>query len=365
VAKAVIKIDRGGVKPVLATPRTWIAVESLAGRTTMFSLNEPLERDDLDLIDIPGNSLLLMALLPTRPVATGETWEQSDDVLSALLGLDAVSRSEVESLLEKVDQAAATVAMAGTLHAAVDGVATDIELKARYRVDLASRTITRFDLALKEDRSIGHVGPGLDVTARLSLRVKRLTVADDRRLAQLTDERVPDEGDARFKLVFEAPSGAYRLQYARNWFVVTEEPKLTVLRQVDRGELVAQCNISTLAPKSPERATRLKEFQKDIRYSLGKRFGQFIKSTEWRDSSGNRIYRVAVRGQVDQLPIQWRYYLLASRDGRRLAVSFTIEDDLAARLGDADQELVEGLAWLASPKEDTKRTAGRKAEPAR
>jgi len=364
-AEAVIKIDRGGVKPVLAPPLRWIAVESRAGQTTMYSLNEPLERDDLDLIDVPGNSLLIGALLPNRPVAIGEAWRHSDAVLSALLGLDAVSRSDVKSLLKRVEQGEATVAMAGTLHAAVDGVATDIELKARYLVDLERHTISQFDLAIKEHRAIGHVGPGLNVTARLSLRAKRLTASDDRRLARLTSDQVASAGGERAKLVYHDPSGTYRLRYARNWFVVTEEPKLTVLRLVDRGELVAQCNISTLAPKSPERATQLDTFQHDIRYSLGKRFGQFVKSTEWRDASGGRIYRVAVRGEVDQLPMQWRYYLLASRDGRRLAVSVTVEDALVARLGRADQALVKGLVWLASKHKDTKRTAQRVAEPTR
>ena len=38
-------------------------------------------------------------------------------------------------------------------------------------------------------------------------------------------------------------SGRFHFDYATSWFITNEEKNVIVLRYVDRGELVAQCNI--------------------------------------------------------------------------------------------------------------------------
>ncbi len=67
---------------------------------------------------------------------------------------------------------------------------------------------------------------------------------------------------------------------------------------------------------------------------------------QWADAAGNRVFRVVAQGEVKELPIQWRYYLIASKSGRRLALSFTLEGPLAERLGDADRRLVAAVELL-------------------
>ena len=101
--------------------------------------------------------------------------------------------------------------------------------------------------------------------------------------------------------------------------IVTEdEPKLTVLRLVDRGELVAQCNISPL-PKL-EKPIPLAEFQRDVERSLGKNFGKFVAAGQTINETGYAVFRVVVHGEVGGLPIEWIYYLVQDRTGKRVSL---------------------------------------------
>ena len=48
-----------------------------------------------------------------------------------------------------------------------------------------------------------------------------------------------------------------------------------VLRFVDSGDLLAQCNISDLTPLPTGKQVGLEAFQQDVRRAIGERFEQF------------------------------------------------------------------------------------------
>jgi hypothetical protein len=223
-------------------------------------------------------------------------------------------------------------------------VATELELKGVYRFDRRRRRITAVELAIKEKRAIGHVGPGLDVVAKLKLRITPRDATPGTDPERLAESALPEDTAPALGLLYESQRGHFRLTYDRRWYVTADAPTLVVFRLIDRGDLIAQCRVSPLTGKSPDRQISLEKFQKDVRYSLGEHFGQFVQATQWRDSKGSHIYRVRVRGEVKKLPVEWRYYLVAHASGRRVAMAFTVEQSLTKRFGDADQRLVETLA---------------------
>src|SRR6185369_6838169 len=98
-AQAVIKVDKGGEKPSLRPKRRSIGVNIAKTQTTLFSTTGTLTREEVDLLDVPCSSLVIDELLPAEPVATGATWKHSDQVLGTLLGLEAVSFSDAQSVL--------------------------------------------------------------------------------------------------------------------------------------------------------------------------------------------------------------------------------------------------------------------------
>ena len=142
----------------------------------------------------------------------------------------------------------------------------------------------------------------------------------------------------------------WRFTYDRRWHVTTDRAELAVLRLLVRGELLAQCNASPLEKRPPEKLITLAQFQQDVKQALGESFGEFVRASEDVNESEYRVYRVVARGAVDELPIQWHYYMVADREGRQVAFAFTIEQALLTQFGKADEALIDTLRFTP-PKE--------------
>ncbi len=112
---------------------------------------------------------------------------------------------------------------------------------------------------------------------------------------------------------------------------------------IDRGDLIAQCNVSPLADRSAEKPLSLAQYRHDVEHALGERFDRILTVAEWTDDHGQLVYRVVAHGEVEKLPIEWRYYLIAHPSGSRTAIVFTVEAPLAERFDDADRQLVDTL----------------------
>lgn len=267
--RAVIKVDKGGEKPTLDANRRLIAVDKTDKSAPLLYCPEtPLGREELDLIDLPGNSLLVDRLLPPEPVAFGETWKLDSQTLSDLLVLDAVGWSDVTAVLGEVKQGVAEIAAAGSIQGAVGGVATEIELKAKYRFDLQLERVTYLALLIKEKRAVGHVGPGLDTVAKVLISI--MPIGSSAHLTDAALAKVPRKtGPGLAELNYSAASGQYQFQHDRRWYLTSDDAKLTIFRLLDRGELVAQCNVSLL-PGEKKTPVTLAEFQHDVERSLGK-----------------------------------------------------------------------------------------------
>jgi hypothetical protein len=342
---AVIKIDKGTTKARLRDDRRLVALATGERQMTLFSPSGPLTQEELDLITIPACSLLVEQLLPNQPVAPGDKWQHDDDLLAALLNLDAIGHSEVSTTFKEVTTTGAQLELAGTVHGAIDGVATEIELKGRYKFDLQQNRVTWFALLVKEKRAIGHVAPGVDVTARLQMKIapgSTCPALADEVLADLSLTPQPEQ----MLLEYTSPEGQFQFLHDRAWHVVSEAGKTAALRLVDRGELVAQCNVSAL-PAGPEgKRFTLAKFQEDVQQSLGNHFKQFISAAESENSAGHNTCRVVASGEVETLPIQWNYYLVADARGQQVVLAFTMETDLVERFGASDASMLATLRFI-------------------
>ena len=114
-------------------------------------------------------------------------------------------------------------------------------------------------------------------------------------------------------------------------------------------------DLAAAAAVAAGRQTSLEQFEKDIRYSLGERFGELASSRQWVNTHGHYCYEVVVRGKVEELPIEWHYYLVAPASGHRASAAVTIEGPKVKRLGRADRDLIENLQLLGveNPPADT------------
>ncbi len=353
-AQAAIQVDKNADSPKLRDDQRWISVRSTKRGLAISAPHGPLSRDELEMIDLPGNSLVLDRLLPEGAVRIGDIWPITAEPMPALLGLEAVSRSDVKAELAEVQDDLARIKLAGTVQGAVGGVATEMRLDGQADFDLVHRRLKTVHLIIREKRSLGFVSPGLDVKAQIAIEIAPLVGSDQLADAAVKEaiEATKEQGASPQPLLLES-AGHFQLFCDRRWHATRDDAELVVLRYVDRGELVAQGNISPLPNLPAGQNVTLEQFQDEVKQSLGKHFGQFESVAEGKTSTGLRLLKVFVVGTVSELPIEWRYYLVLDPHGRRAALAFTLEGKLIERFADAEAPLVDSVTLTAAPESHT------------
>jgi hypothetical protein len=347
-AAATIGADNDSVRHTLGDQRMTIGVLIEPPHVSLYSPAGPLTRDELELVDLLGNSLVLDRLLPEKAVAVGESWKHSPDLVAVLLGLDAVAKTDLQSTLVSVAQKAARMEISGHVEGVIEGVSTSLDVKAKYRFQLDTGRITWFGILVKEDRSIGHVGFGLEITARLQMTIAPGVAAPKLSDAALKDVALKPTPEL-LQLAYESPTGGWRLLHDRRWFLLKDQKELAVLRLLDEGEPLALCNIAPLPNAVPGKTVPLEEFQEDVRKALGKNLKSLVEAGQSPSGSGYQISHIVAEGAAEDVPLRWFYYLVADRSGRQVVFIFTIESRLLPRFKGADEALL-GAVRLVAPK---------------
>jgi hypothetical protein len=286
----------------------------------------------------------------------GSQWPLADATVARLLGLEAISEQDIACAFDSVKDNVAIVSLAGKVTGAVGGVSSDIELKGKLNFDLKQRAVTWLTLAYKENRAIGHAQPGFEVLTTL-----RMVVAPIQPVAELSDKALAglllkaDGGQTLIELTSEA--GGFQLTHDRRWRVILERSDITVMRLVDRGDLIAQCNITPRPALAKDQQLSMEGFQDDVKRVLGNNFEEIVEATEETGDNDLRVLRVVVAGKVGDLPIQWAYYHLSDDNGRRASLVFTMESSLIERYAHIDRELLANFRFLAE-KQPTQATDG-------
>ena len=343
-ASATLKVADKVTKPQLRDDRRLIAITAGKDSVNISSPRGPLSREELDLIDIPGNTLVLDELLPSEAIPKGHKWKPSADALARMLGLEAVGHTEIDCQLVEVKDGVAEITIEGTLGGAINGVASDMDIKGKLKLDIDRHAPTSLILAIKEQRGISNVTPGLDVVAKLKLTMT--PVLESKLLASdlLQDAKLPQSDEAP-PLEYRSDAKGYRFLYDRRWHITRDEPDLVVMRLMDRGDLIAQCNVAP-SSKLIDKPVELEKFQADVQSGLGKMFGRFEKASERGSDSGLRILQAVAVGKAEDLPIQWRYYLVHDHQGRTLSIVYTLEAPLVEQFKDQDKPILESVEFL-------------------
>ncbi|MEK6249417.1 MAG: hypothetical protein N2C12_14645, partial [Planctomycetales bacterium] len=300
-------------------------------------------RQELDLVQLPGDRHAAGLLLPTVPVSIGSKWNLDPAALAMLLGLDEVGDSDVTSTLVSVEGRYAKVEMEGTVHGATEGVAAEIAMRVRYFFDLRRGRLATLQLVTRETREIGSVTPGVEATARL-----KMTVTSRTQPSPLTGHAVEMAAGSGL-LSYSSADLGISFQHDRRWHITAKDKTAVVMRRIDRGELVAQCNVSSLPKQKDRMDISLTDFKEKIRNNLGDEFGRFIGAEQSTSGLGDRVFRVEISGTVSQLPIRWIYYHFLDEHGRRIALVFTMEESLLERFGPAAGQIVDSLDFIDDP----------------
>jgi hypothetical protein len=353
-AEVNIKTDKTSEHKTLPEEHQVIAAELSDAGLALRSLAAPLTRDEYNLVKMEGNTLALDRLLPGRELREGEGWDHDATAVGAFLGMDHVAVCEVRSVVTGEDQRQVQIRMAGTVHGAVDGAATEMELRAAYLYHLDRGRITKMNLAIKERRKPGDVSPGLDVVAKLAVIVAPVPAADLPAFSADAIKQVTSMSRAELRqLVVDAPPRGYRFLHDLGWFVTAEHRELMSLKLLDEGDSLAHCNVTTAPPRPADKPLALPEFEREVCKSLGDKVGKVAAATEWKTPAGHRCLAVFVDGTIksadglgDDVAVQWRYYNLSAPGMAQATISVTVEQAVLERFADADRPLVDSLELM-------------------
>ena len=275
-------------------------------------------------------------------------------MLPLLTGVEAAEKSTLTCKLESADKARAKVSLGGEITGVILGAPAHVKLSGSYAYDFLQQAISQIEVTQTEKRSMGAVAPGLDVTAKIA--VNRTVVEKPRKLTDKLVAAVPVEAnDANRLLMFEAPAWNVRFFHDRVWHMFHQNTEVAILRMLDAGRPIAQCNIKKLPDASPGEHVPEEQFRSDVQKTLGQNFQEFIQSEKIKVRDELFVYRVIAVGTVDRrnekgeavvAPMQWIYYLVANADGRQLAFVFTVDPTLAEDLKNRDLSIVGGLEFL-------------------
>ena len=325
-----------------------------AGLLPLISAQGPLTRDELDLIDIPGNSAQWWRLLPKQPVKLGDAWFLGRAAAKALLRLEAISKWAVRCKLQAVAGQMLTVTIAGTVEGASGGAASQIRIDGSFQVDLTLQQVAELKLRIWEDRQMGHAQPGFKIEAQIHAAANPLV---DSAPAAAVVTKTPSSDlnplqDDLLLLSFQASQGGFQLLHDRRWRVLADTPEVSILRCVQRGQLVAQANISRLADRGNKPVWTPTQLEKKVRTSLGDKFTRIVDSEQRQDARGYRILRTRAAGAAEDVKLLWTYWYLADRQGGQVSLVITHEQKHAAMLADTDRAFADSVRISARAPDD-------------
>ena len=357
VAQAASAIN-GEVRPMAAVLRSEVALlvaDRRAGEVVVFSPSGPLTRSELELVQGVGDPLVLPDLLPNREVEVGARWTVGNEAARGLSGYDALAVNKLEAVLESADESSARVTLSGEVRGAVLGGEGTMVCEGALTFDRKAGRIGRLTLNRTESRQPGPVEAGLDIKSTLTVDLKPAEAGAELSEAAVTGPVLSlDAGPEHEQLIVLAPGGKYSLVHDRDWHTYWDDVRQTVLKRLDHGEVVAQCNLTVGPNAGKGRHQDLGQFRDDIQRALGKRFAGFVGEGETEgDPAGGFRYKVAVQGREGTVGVLWNYFLVAGPEGDQLLAAFTLTADQAKRFGDQDLRMIGSLRWRDAPAPET------------
>jgi hypothetical protein len=339
-SQAAITVNRNRSFSALSKTNPLIVTHGHREGIVFYQPDHAMTRTELELLEMPGDGLAVLGLLPQTKVEAGQKWTPENWSVQMLTGTEALLKSSVSCELESVKDQLARVKFDGTVEGAIQGAATEINLTGHYIFDLKRNYLRSVELKQTEKRGVGAVSPGMDVVA--SMKLSRSPAITEGNLTAKALEEIPLEPEPEQLMLIQKLPWNATVSHGRDWHVFQQTPHQTVLRLIEEGSLIAQCNMSPLS--EPKAGNRLNEtaFRELVKQGLGESLKSIISYETLSDAADLSIDRITATGESQKIDMTWHYYQVATKAGRMLFfVAF--ETGLKEKLGEEDLKLVKSL----------------------
>jgi len=356
----------------LRTASHYLSVRRDDAKWVLYSPDTYLSSTELELLEVPANSLAVDGLLPTVAVRQGDTYKPAKEILEKLLALASVNDSDVIGEINALDDSSAKIHFTGKVQGSVAGVPTVLDLVGKMVFDRDLMTCNWLALAIREQREIGKSEPGFDVAATIKMIRKPLEAPQRLSSIPPASPAGPDFGGPDFsgqvpadRLYCELSStsvGFTALQ-DRRWKMMVDGAGASMMRMIENDRGIAQCDIRPAGAMAAGTQLTMPAFISDVKQSLGSRFGQLLESREELNEFGLRVLRVSAQGLVEGVPVQWVFLHFSNDSGRRLLATMTVGGSELDSFAGADVQLGASMRFIPTDDESTD-VASAKAKPA-
>jgi hypothetical protein len=347
-AKTDIQVDSHVTKTELRETCREIVKQASPAGIISASPAQPLFAAERDLVEGSLTTMYLDELLTDEQVTIGDKWNVDPSVVAKLLNLDGVHDGKLTVCLIESDKEQAQLAIEGRLNGSVRQVATELVIEGKAILDRRAGFISWLAIQTKETREIGEAEPGFQVTASLRvLRAPAESMTHGRTLQEALED-IPNWETAGV-LQFQSDRGFYRFLGDRRWMTYRDNGEEATLRFIVGNRRVAQCTVNNLIDFEPGRQLSLEGFQTDVRQMIRKDGHTILEASERLSNTDHRLLRVVVGGNTEGVPIRWVYYHVSNDTGRRLTLTFTLDEASLETFDGQDQQIASSLELLAWP----------------
>ena len=212
------------------------------------SVESTLTQKEFELLKTPGDSLSYSNLFNKRNVKIGEKWQPAKALIADLVSVNRAITSDVSMMLKSVENNLAKIYIYGRLRGEVDDAITDMNIKGIALLDLNEKLVSSLRMTIDEERRSGQVAPGFEGKIKLDSRFSKTKARPElhrQRLAEIYRGK-----KIKFSFYLEPKNSNFFLQHDTKWRVIASQQDAAVLRLMDDGQLIAQCNIVEL-PRRP------------------------------------------------------------------------------------------------------------------
>lgn len=311
------------------------------------SLDGPITRPELEALTAPGDGITLWTLLPKDPVAVGDTYKMDNLAAKSLTLYDTIAVNGLEGRVETLDAERVKISLSGEVRGALLGAEGKVTFKGTLGFNRVEGLVDSLIVTRQENRRPGTVEAGLAIHSDLEVRRHVLDKPAPELAEAVRGDWPKSIENKHLQLTWAEPAGQYTLEHDRDWHVTWSDTQESVMKRVDRGgTVIAQCNLKRGPSVAAGRHQDPAQFRDDVREALGDQFRKvFGEGVLDRTQDQGYGYKLAVEGLIQELPVVWYYYLMASPGGEQ--VMATVTTTLAETQNGSKPALglVESLRW--------------------
>ncbi len=332
------------IAQALRADRAFIVAMRSDEGLTVFSPKGPLYREELELIGEHFDTLVLAGLLPGKEVAIGATWQLTNPAALGLCQFEGLVEHSLTGKLDAVAGDQAKISITGAAKGIDGGAQVVLSVTANVTFDIAKRKIVSLEWKQDDQRDQGPLSPGFKAIVTVS--VTRVVVDEPNELSDAAVATIPAGLEApagMTAIAYRDPQLRFELTHARDWRLTGAQDRHTILRLVERGDLVAQATITMLDRAKPGEHMSAEDFKQQMMASPGWDAGDVIQEGEIKTRPDRFMYRLSASGTIGQKQIVQTFILVAGASGEQLVVAFQTEQQKVGKLGTRDLVFIEGL----------------------